>query len=67
MSYLKAEENQSENGSLDIGSSEVEDIRSSPEVNAEFKQLRGTEKFTILVNGLALDSKLSKRLGKKIL
>lgn len=43
LSYLKAEENQSENDSLDIGSSEVEGIRSSPEVNAEFKQLRGTK------------------------
>ncbi|XVE66864.1 hypothetical protein DITRI_Ditri08aG0114300 [Diplodiscus trichospermus] len=58
LSYLRDGENQSENDSLDIGSSEVEGIRSSPEVNAEFKQLRGTEKFTILVNGLALDSKL---------
>ncbi|XP_022762331.1 B3 domain-containing protein Os01g0234100-like [Durio zibethinus] len=65
LSYLRAEENQSENGSLDIGSSEVEGIRSSPELNAEFKQLRGTEKFTILVNGLALDSTLSERLRKK--
>ncbi|XWS54820.1 hypothetical protein CRYUN_Cryun10bG0122100 [Craigia yunnanensis] len=65
MSYLKADENQSENGSLDIGSSEVEGIRSSPEVNAEYRRLRGTEKFTILVNGLALDSKLSIRLRKK--
>ncbi|XVF01239.1 hypothetical protein REPUB_Repub04eG0070900 [Reevesia pubescens] len=65
LSYLRAEENQSENGSLDIGSSEVEGVRSSPDLNAEFKLLRGTEKFTILVNGLDLDSKLSKRLREK--
>ncbi|XVF67598.1 hypothetical protein PTKIN_Ptkin10aG0134000 [Pterospermum kingtungense] len=52
--YLKAEENQPENGRLDIGSSEVEGIRSWPEVNAEFKQLRGTEKFIVLANDLAL-------------
>ncbi|XVE93347.1 hypothetical protein REPUB_Repub01dG0184000 [Reevesia pubescens] len=65
LSYIRAGENQSKNGSLDIGSGEVEGIRSSSEVNAEFKQLRGTEKFTILVNGLALDSMLSKRFRNK--
>ncbi|XP_017970263.1 PREDICTED: B3 domain-containing protein Os01g0234100 isoform X3 [Theobroma cacao] len=40
LSYPSAEENQSDNGSFDIGSSEVEGIRSSPEANAEFKQSR---------------------------
>ena len=45
----------------------MEGISTSPEVKAGFKQLIGTEEFSILVNGLALDSKLSKRLGKKIL
>lgn len=50
--------NQSENDSEDLGSETMEVIRSSGST-VDFKDIEGIENFSILVNGLAIDSEIS--------
>ncbi|XWS54818.1 hypothetical protein CRYUN_Cryun10bG0121900 [Craigia yunnanensis] len=63
-SNIGATEYQSENDSVDLGSEVLDRIRLSESI-VDFKEVKNFEGFNILVNGLIIDSELSKYLQTK--